>query len=76
MNGDIKSESIATHSNSHQLCQHSRNLTNTQLHAIKESKGIVGVNFATGFLRPDGQMKTDTSLDLIVQHADYLIKHY
>ena len=66
---------IATHSNSHELCQHSRNLTNTQLHAIKESRGIVGVNFATGFLRPDGQMKADTSLDLIVQHADYLIKH-
>jgi len=66
---------IATHSNSHELCQHSRNLTNTQLHAIKESKGIVGINFATGFLRPDGQMKPDTSLDLIVQHADYLIKH-
>ena len=66
---------IATHSNSHELCQHSRNLTNTQLKAIKESKGIVGVNFATGFLRPDGQMKPDTSLDLIIQHVDYLLKH-
>ena len=66
---------MVTHSNSYELCQHSRNLTNTQLQAIKESKGIVGVNFATGFLRPDGQMKSDTSLDLIVKHADYLIKY-
>jgi len=66
---------VATHSNSYELCQHSRNLTNTQLKAIKESKGIVGVNFATGFLRPDGQMKPDTSIDLILQHTDYLIEH-
>ena len=66
---------IATHSNSHELCQHSRNLTNTQLQAIKESKGIVGINFATGFLRADGQMKKDTNLDVILQHADYLIKY-
>ena len=64
---------IATHSNSHQLCQHSRNLTNTQLKAIKESKGIVGINFATGFLRPDGQMDPNTSLDIIIAHCDYLI---
>ena len=66
---------VATHSNSHEICQHARNLTNSQLIAIKDSKGIVGVNFATGFLRKDGQMKSDTSLDLIVQHFDYLIKY-
>ena len=65
---------IATHSNSHQLCQHSRNLTNTQLKAIKESKGIVGINFATGFLRSDGQMTSDTSLDIIVEHCDFLLE--
>ena len=66
---------IATHSNSHELCEHSRNLTNYQLKAIKESKGIVGINFATAFLRPDGRMISDTSLDLILKHADHLIKH-
>ena len=64
---------IATHSNSHQICQHSRNLTNTQLKTIKESKGIVGINFATGFLRPDGQMNPDTNLDIIVEHCDFLL---
>ena len=25
--------------------------------------------------RPDGQMKSDTSLDLIVQHTDHLMKY-
>tara|TARA_B100001123_G_C15233081_1_gene995972 strand:- start:433 stop:1488 length:1056 start_codon:yes stop_codon:yes gene_type:complete len=66
---------IATHSNSHEFCEHSRNLTNYQLKAIKESKGIVGINFATAFLRPDGRMISDTSLDLILKHADHLIEH-
>ena len=66
---------IATHSNSNQLCQHSRNLTNTQLKAIKESKGIVGINFATGFLRSDGQMNPDTNLDVIMEHCDYLLNY-
>ena len=37
---------VATHSNAHQLCPHTRNLTNKQLDAIKETKGMVGVNFA------------------------------
>ena len=30
---------VATHSNAHQICPHSRNLTNKQLDAIKELKG-------------------------------------
>ena len=66
---------IATHSNSHELCEHSRNLTNHQLKTIKESKGIVGINFATAFLRPDGRMISDTSLDIILKHTDHLIEH-
>ena len=42
---------VATHSNAHALTPHSRNLTDRQLAAIGESGGIVGVNFATSFLR-------------------------
>jgi len=66
---------MATHSNAHFLTNHSRNLTNKQLTAIKNSNGIVGVNFATAFLRYDGQMKEDTSLDYILSHCEYLIKY-
>ncbi len=64
---------IATHSNVHALCPSSRNLTDEQLRAIKDSDGMVGVNLATSFLRPDGQMRSDTSVDYILQHMDYLI---
>ena len=65
---------IATHSNSHSICPHTRNLTDDQLLAIKETKGIVGVNFAPAFLRTDGKMIADTNLEIILRHFDYLIE--
>jgi membrane dipeptidase len=66
---------IATHSNVHAICQHSRNLTDRQLAAIRESGGMVGLNFATCFLRADGQVNANTSFDQILRHIDYLIQH-
>jgi len=66
---------IATHSNSHFITNHSRNLTNEQLTTIKESKGIVGINFATAFLRNDGQMRTDTDLQFIIDHFEHMLKY-
>lgn len=59
---------VATHSNVHSLCPSSRNLTDQQLAAIRDSDGLVGVNFATCFLREDGRMDADTPLDLVVDH--------
>ena len=66
---------VATHSNAHALCQQARNLTDRQLAAIKQSDGMVGVNFDVAFLRADGQRNTQTSLDVIVDHLAYLIDH-
>jgi membrane dipeptidase len=63
---------VATHSNAHALCPSSRNLTDRQLDAIASSGGIVGVNFAAGFLREDGQNDPATPLSEIVRHIDYL----
>ncbi|GAB4526812.1 MAG: dipeptidase [Anaerolineae bacterium] len=64
---------VATHSNVHALCPFTRNLTDKQLDAIKESDGLVGVNFAVAFLREDGANNQDTLVDIILQHVDYLI---
>jgi len=66
---------VATHSNAHALTPHARNLTDRQLAAIRESDGMVGLNFATAFLRPDGQMKPETTLDNMMRHLDHLIEH-
>ncbi|MDX1992934.1 MAG: dipeptidase [bacterium] len=65
---------VATHSNVHALCQSTRNLTDKQLDAIKESDGMVGLNFAVGFLREDGGNGVDTPLDVLVRHIDYLVE--
>lgn len=65
---------IATHSNVHAICPSPRNLTDKQLAAIRESDGLVGLNFACGFLREDGRMVTDTDLEWMVRHVDALIE--
>jgi membrane dipeptidase len=64
---------VATHSNAHSLCASSRNLTDAQLVAIRDSGGVVGVNYATGFLNPDGVSTPDTSLETVVRHFDHLL---
>jgi len=63
---------IATHSNAHALTPTPRNLTDRQLDAIQASGGIVGVNFAVGFLRADGDDGADTPISRIVAHFQYL----
>ena len=65
---------VATHSNVHAICASSRNLTDKQLAAIKASKGMVGVNFATSFLRADGKRIAETPLDVVVDHLAHLIE--
>jgi membrane dipeptidase len=66
---------VATHSNVHAICPHSRNLTDKQLAAIRESRGMVGLNFATSFLRADGRRDAQTTLEEMIRHLDYLIEH-
>lgn len=65
---------VATHSNVHALCASPRNLTADQLKAIRESDGMVGLNFATAFLRPDGRMRADTDVAIMVRHLDALVE--
>jgi len=64
---------VATHSNVYEICNHARNLTDKQLDAIADSDGMVGLNYACAFLRPDGQMDTDVPFDIMLRHLDYLI---
>jgi membrane dipeptidase len=63
---------VASHSGAHALCAASRNLTDAQLDAIAAGGGLVGIVFATAFLRPDFGDTPDTPLSLIVEHARYV----
>ncbi|NTJ44537.1 membrane dipeptidase [Agrobacterium larrymoorei] len=64
---------VASHSNAHALCNHSRNLTDRQLDAIRDTGGLVGINFGVLFLRQDGIKNPDTDLHELVRHVDYIV---
>jgi membrane dipeptidase len=63
---------VASHSGAHVLCASPRNLTDEQLRAIGERRGLVGINFHVGFLRADGADDADTPLALIAEHAAHV----
>ena len=65
---------VATHSNVHEICPSPRNLTDKQLDAIAESRGVVGLNYHVGFLRPDGRRDTDTDLEVLIRHLSWLLE--
>ncbi|CAA9586194.1 MAG: Microsomal dipeptidase [uncultured Thermomicrobiales bacterium] len=64
---------VATHSAAHAICPSTRNLTDRQLHAIRVSDGLVGMNFEVSALRPDGYDEPDTPLAVLVRQVDYLV---
>jgi membrane dipeptidase len=63
---------VASHAAAHALCHTSRNLTDAQLDAVGDSGGLIGIVFATPFLRPDFVDDPDTPLELIAEHARYV----
>ena len=65
---------VATHSNCHAITPSPRNLTDKQLDAIAETGGVVGLNFATGFLRADGKKDSNTPLGQMVTHINKLLE--
>jgi membrane dipeptidase len=64
---------VATHTCAHAICPSTRNLTDRQLDAIRDSDGVVGVNFSVNDVRPDARLDANTPLDLLVRHFEYLI---
>ncbi|HUG16198.1 MAG TPA: dipeptidase [Thermomicrobiales bacterium] len=65
---------VATHSNAHVVSQSPRNLTDKQLDAVRDSGGVVGLNYHVGFLRPDGAHDADTPISIMVDHVEHLVE--
>lgn len=66
---------VATHSNAHAVTPSTRNLTDRQLAMIRASGGMVGLNFATVFLRRDGRQSPEMGWSPVLRHLDHLIAH-
>ncbi len=66
---------VATHSNAHAITPSSRNLTDRQLGLIRDSGGMVGLNFATSFLRRDGRQSEKMGWEDVLAHLDHLLEH-
>lgn len=65
---------VASHSCAHAICPSSRNLTDRQLRVIADSGGLVGLNFASSFLRPDGKRLSFAGFDVMLRHLDHLLE--
>jgi membrane dipeptidase len=65
---------VASHSNAFAICPHSRNATDSQLDAIRDTGGLIGLNFGVKFLHPEGKPDTDMDLSTMVRHVDYLVE--
>jgi membrane dipeptidase len=66
---------VATHSNVHAISPVSRNLTDKQLDAIRDSNGVVGLAFVVSFLREDGARDPDnTPISKMVEHVNYMVE--
>lgn len=59
---------LATHSNAHALCPHTRNLTDDQLRRLAALGGIVGVNLYVRFLRESDPCTAED----VVRHIEHL----
>ncbi|WP_207101990.1 dipeptidase [Paracoccus shandongensis] len=64
---------VASHSCVHAISESSRNLTDRQLQVIADSGGLVGLNFASSFLRPDGRRLPLEGFDTMLRHLDHLL---
>ncbi len=61
---------IASHSNARALCDHSRNLTDEMILALRDKGGVMGMNFCSHFLDGTGLSKVKS----IVDHIKYIDK--
>jgi membrane dipeptidase len=64
---------VASHSNAHAVTPSARNLTDRQLDAIAESRGLAGLNFHLAFVDPQGRIRLDTPIEQMVRHVDHLL---
>ena len=64
---------VATHSNACAVANNARNLTDAQLAAIRDTNGMVGLNFATVFLSDTGWRTGKAGIEDCLRQLDHMI---
>lgn len=65
---ELANHPIASHSNSYELCQHPRNLTNEQIKALIQKDGMIGITFVPMFLAANKSV----CIDDILRHIEHV----
>ena len=60
---------VASHSCARALCEHSRSLTDEQLHTLGDCGGVCGVNFYSAFLSPESEYSRNEE---ILRHMEHI----
>ncbi len=63
-----KSPVMASHSNARAICDHPRNMTDDMIRTMAERGGVMGMNFAPGFVHP-----TSPTVKSVVDHIDHIV---
>lgn len=69
---------LVSHSNAYALCPVSRNLKDDQIDAIGKNKGVIQLNFYSGFIDSNflkkGSLAIRPPLSALLDHLDYIVK--
>ena len=63
---------LVTHANARALCNHRRNLDDSQLKALAENSGVIGINQVPEFIKEDGKPELNDLLDHIVYISELI----
>jgi membrane dipeptidase len=63
---------VVSHTGAHAIAPAARNLTDDLLELVAESGGVVGITFAAGHLRPDGESDPETPISVLVDHVEHV----
>ena len=63
---------MVTHTDVHQICPSTRNLTDAQIDAVAQSHGIIGINFEAMNTHPASSVEQEVPLTQVTAHIDYI----
>ena len=68
-----KAPVMASHANTKALCNVPRNLTDDQIKALADNKGVIGIVLNGRFIDPDIENTKRPTLQILLNHIDYMV---